>query len=265
MWQSVAKAIGALTAGDDAARQFDIAAERIQSALLNITVPKVCGLDVGFHAEPARLVGGDYLDVFSREGHLLFGLGDASGKSLGAAINALMLRYLLRGLTQALGHEQLGAIVRHANDVVLEDLEETDYFITLLMGTLHPESGAFKVVNAGHEPPLILRQSGADVEIMGLHGIVLGVESNARYVVQETALETGDRVVLYTDGLTEASNERGELFTVERLREHLLRHRYLGSQELADALFEDVKSYSNDNIRDDATILVVRRLGSDLQ
>ena len=260
MWQSVAKAIGALTAGDDAARQYDIAAERIQSALLNITVPKVQGLDVGIHAEPARLVGGDYIDVFCRGDHLLFGLGDASGKSLGAAMNALMLRYLLRGLIQVLGHGELAAIARHANDVVLEDLDETDYFITLLLGTIDAATGKFEVVNAGHEPPLVLRHAANDVEVMSRHGIVLGVEPGARYALQETTLELGDRVVLYTDGLTEASNERGELFTVERLRERLVQHRYLGAQELADALFEDVKAYSDDNMRDDATILVVRRV-----
>lgn len=264
MWQSVAKAIGALTAGDDAARQYDIAAERIQSALLQITVPKVSGLDVGVHAEPARLVGGDYIDVFSRGPRLLFGLGDASGKSLGAAINALMLRYLLRGLIQVLGHEQLAAIVRHTNDVVIEDLDETDYFITLLVGTLDAETGALKVVNAGHEPPLILRQDATDIDVLGQHGIVLGVERQAQYVVQETTLQAGDRAVFYTDGLTEATNERGELFTVERLREQFLEHRYLAAQQLADTLFDDVKAYSNDNMRDDATILVVRRLGADL-
>jgi len=261
MWQSVAKAIGALTIGDDAARQYDIAAERIQSALLNITVPKVPGLDVGVRAEPARLVGGDYIDVFFRNGHLLFGLGDASGKSLGAAINALMLRYLLRGLIAVLGHEQLAAIVRHANDVVGEDLEETDYFITLLAGTLHPESGKLRTVNAGHEPPLVLRANAPDIEIVGQHGIVLGVEPHPHYVAHETTLGIGDRVVLYTDGLTEASNSRGELFTVERLRERFLEHRFLPAQELADALFADVKLHSNDEMRDDATILVLRRLG----
>lgn len=84
MWHSVSKIIGALTSREDSARQYDIAAERIQSALLNVTVPRVSGLDVGIHAEPARLVGGDYIDVFSRQDHLLFGLGDASGKSLEA-------------------------------------------------------------------------------------------------------------------------------------------------------------------------------------
>jgi phosphoserine phosphatase RsbU/P len=260
VWQSVAKAIGALTAGDDAARQYDIAAERIQSALLNITVPHVLGLDIGAHAEPARLVGGDYIDVFTRNAHLLFGLGDASGKSLGAAINALMLRYLLRGLVQAVGDEQLGSIVEHANAVVCEDLEETDYFITLLVGTIHCESGLFKFVNAGHEPPLVLRKDASDIDVLDQHEIVLGVDSKTQYHMHETQLQSGDRLVIYTDGLTEASNARGELFTVERLRERFLKHRYLEAQELADAVFADVKTYSDDNMRDDATILVVRRL-----
>jgi sigma-B regulation protein RsbU (phosphoserine phosphatase) len=264
MWQSIAKTIGALTAGDDAARQYDIAAERIQSALLNISVPVVGGLDVGVRAEPARLVGGDYIDVFSRDGHLLFGLGDASGKSLGAAINALMLRYLIRGLAQVLGREQLPAIVKHVNDVVVEDFDDTDYFITLLFGTLHPKTGALRVVNAGHEPPLILRHSAWDIEVMERHGIVLGIEAEARYPEQSTTLEIGDRVVMYTDGLTEASNERGELFTVERLREKFLEHRYLNAQELAAALFDEVRAYSGDHMRDDATILVIRRIGGDL-
>lgn len=260
MWQSVAKAIGALTAGDDAARQYDIAAERIQSALLNVTLPTFNGLDMGVRAEPARLVGGDYIDVFIRGDHLVFGLGDASGKSLGAAINALMLRYLLRGLMQVLGHNQLADVVKHANDVVIEDFAQTDYFITLLVGSLHPESGILQIVNAGHEPPLLLRSNAADVEVIGSHGIVLGVDPRANYKRYETTLEPADRLVIYTDGLTEASNERGELFTLARLRERFLTHRYLDAQELADALFEDVKAYSNDNMRDDTTILVVRRL-----
>jgi sigma-B regulation protein RsbU (phosphoserine phosphatase) len=109
-----------------------------------------------------------------------------------------------------------------------------------------------------------LRHEAPSVEVMDAHGIVLGVDSGAQYQVQETTLEIGDRVVLYTDGLTEASNDRGELFTLERLREQLLEHRYLSAQDLADRLFDDVKIYSNDNMRDDATIFVVRRSGEQL-
>jgi phosphoserine phosphatase RsbU/P len=263
MWASAFRALGALTTGDRAERDFDLAAERIQTALLNVRLPQIPGLDLGVRAEPARLVGGDYIDVFSLGNQsLLFGLGDASGKSLAAALNALMLRYLVRGLVQALTFERLESILSHTNAVVAEDLRESDHFITLLLGTVDASSGKLRVANAGHEPPLILRAGAADVEIMTKHDIVLGVDPKITYTTEESTLGFGDQVVLYTDGLTEASNERGELFTVERLRENFRAHRDLTAQELADALFDTVKAYAGDNMRDDATLLVVHRVSA---
>jgi phosphoserine phosphatase RsbU/P len=260
MWASISRAIGELSGGEAAERDFDLAAERIQSALLNVTMPEIAGLDFGVHAEPARLVGGDYLDVFPSEGRLLFGLGDASGKSLAAALNALMLRYLVRGLVEALGPDRLETILEHTNSVVTEDLRHTDHFITLVLGAMESASGRLRIVNAGHEPPLILRAAATDVEIMATHGIVLGVNDAVKYRLEETTLARGDRAVIYTDGLTEASNSRGELYTVERLRENFLAHRELAAQELADTLFAAVKTYAGADMRDDATILVIRRL-----
>ncbi|HEY1653812.1 MAG TPA: PP2C family protein-serine/threonine phosphatase [Candidatus Tumulicola sp.] len=262
MWTSVFKAIGALTSEDASARDFDLAAERIQSALLRVTIPKMDGLDIGVHAEPARLVGGDYIDVFALDGDcLLFGLGDASGKSLAAALNALMLRYLVRGLVQALGFDQLEAILRHTNTVVSDDLKDTDHFITLVLGTFDTASGRLKIANAGHEPPLVLRANAPGVQVVETHDIVLGIDPYVRYAAEETTLLAGDKAVIYTDGLTEASNSHGELFTAERLREDLLAHRDAGAQDLADRLFAAVKAYAGENMRDDATILVLHRLG----
>jgi phosphoserine phosphatase RsbU/P len=260
MWASLSRAIGALSAGETAGRDFDLAAERIQSALLKVTIPDVAGIDFGVHAEPARLVGGDYIDLFPSRGQLLFGLGDASGKSLAAALNALMLRYLVRGLVQALGSEHLESILEHTNSVVAQDLRNTDHFITLVLGAVEAHSGRLRIVNAGHEPPLILRADATDVEIMTTHDIVLGINDGVRYRVEETTLRVGDRAVIYTDGLTEASNSRGELYTVERLRENFLANRELPAQALADALFETVKTYAGAEMRDDATILVIRRV-----
>ncbi len=261
MWTSVFRAVGALTGGDTADRDFDLAAERIQSALLKVKLPAIPGLDLGVHAEPARLVGGDYIDVFPLGNQcLLFGLGDASGKSLAAALNALMLRYCVRGLVQALTIERLESILAHTNAVVAEDLRESDHFITLLLGTVDAASGKLRVANAGHEPPLILRAGAPDVEIMTTHSIVLGVDPTVTYITEESTLDFGDRVVLYTDGLTEASNERGELFTLERLQENFIAHRDLTAQELADALFQTVKSYAGHTMRDDATLFVVHRV-----
>ena len=105
-----------------------------------------------------------------------------------------------------------------------------------------------------------LRSNAADVEVIGSHGIVLGVDPRANYQRYETTLEPADRLVIYTDGLTEASNELGDSSRSRACESASSRTDILDAQELADALFEDVKAYSNDNMRDDTTILVVRRL-----
>jgi phosphoserine phosphatase RsbU/P len=264
MWTSVSRAISLLTSGEDANRQLDLAAERIQSALLNVTLPEMRGLDVGVHAEPARLVGGDYLDVFSpRSECMLFGLGDASGKSLAAALNALMLRYLVRGLVQAVGCEDLESILSHTNSVVAQDLHGTDHFITMILGTVDAQSGRLRFVNAGHEPPLVLRANAPDVELIETHGIVLGVNKHETYQTEEFALNVGDKVVVYTDGLTEATNDHGELLTVKRLAEMFVEHRDLPAHALAHTLFDAVKMYAGEHIRDDATLLVFQRVHPD--
>ncbi|MGC2635338.1 MAG: PP2C family protein-serine/threonine phosphatase [Candidatus Cybelea sp.] len=257
MWTSLYRAVGALT---DSERDFNLAAQRIQAALLTVQMPTIAGLDIGVRASPARQVGGDYIDLFPvGEQKLIFGLGDASGKSLSAALNALMLRYLVRGLVKALSSDQLETITAHANDVVTEDLRDSDHFITFLIGSLEVSSGLMRVVNAGHEPPLILRVGGSSVEALPSRNLVLGVDGGLVYASEVTTLEVGDLVVTYTDGLTEATNTKGELFTIERLAETILVHRDLRCAELADCLFETVKNYAGQDMRDDATVLVLRR------
>ena len=257
MWNSLYRAFGALA---DSERDFNLAAQRIQAALLTVAVPTVAGLDIGVCASPARLVGGDYIDLFPvGDQKLVFGLGDASGKSLSAALNALMLRYLVRGLVKALSCDQLEAITGHANDVVTEDLRDSDHFITFLIGSIEVSSGLMRIVNAGHEPPLILRVGASSVETLPGRNLVLGVDGGLIYASEATTLAVGDLVVTYTDGLTEATNIRGELFTIERLEETILAHRDLGCASLAECLFETVKNYAGQNLRDDATVLVLRR------
>ncbi len=258
MWTSLYRTIGGLA---DSERDFSLAAQRIQTALLTVAVPTIAGLDIGVHAAPARQVGGDYIDLFAiGQRKLVFGLGDASGKSLSAALNALMLRYLIRGLVKALGSDELEAITRHTNSVVTEDLRDNDHFITFLIGELDTSSGALRVVNAGHEPPLILRAGSASVETMPSRNLVLGVNSEVAYGTDERALGIGDLVVVYTDGLTEATNTKGELFTLERLEETIVANRELGSRDLAECLFETVKNYAGQDMRDDATVLAMRRI-----
>jgi sigma-B regulation protein RsbU (phosphoserine phosphatase) len=259
---SIRRAVAALTWGDDAERHFDLAAQRIQRALLEVNVPALEGVEIGVRAEAARLVGGDMIDVFpfGRDG-LAFAMGDASGKSLAAAMTALMVRYLVRGLVRAVGVADLGTLMCHINGVVNEDLDD-EAFITFLLGVYDAPSGTLRVANAGHEPALIVRRALSPVESLDRHGIVLGIEHDASYPETRCTLADGDLVVLYTDGLTEATNERGELYTLARLEEKLLELRDRSAQEIADVVFETVRTYAAGEFRDDATILVLRAVQS---
>jgi sigma-B regulation protein RsbU (phosphoserine phosphatase) len=259
---AIRRAVAALTLGDDAERHFDLAAKRIQDSLLSVTIPKVAGYELGVHAEPARLVGGDYIDLYPfGETSLVFALGDASGKSLAAAMTALMLRYLVRGLVTANGIHDLALQLRHINRVVSEDLTDGS-FITFIMGVLDASTGAFRAANAGHEPPLLLRRASDQVETIDPHGLVLGVEATSTYSEVRCDLEPGDLVVIYTDGLTEATNTRGELFTIDRLCESIVRDRALDATALAESVFSTVRDFAADELKDDATIFVVRRTGA---
>lgn len=260
MDSAIRRAIKALTLGDDAERHFDLAARRIQESLLAVRIPALRGFDLGVHAEPARLVGGDYIDLYPTDpASMVFALGDASGKSLAAALTALMLRYLVRGLVTASGTGDLAQQLVHINRVVSEDLTD-GAFITFVIGLLNGTTGNMRVANAGHEPPLLLRAGSSTVETLDCEGIVLGVDLNATFSETECDLATGDIVVIYTDGLTEATDTRGEMYTIDRLSEDISRNRSLGAAELADTVFATVKHFAAAELKDDATILAVKRL-----
>ena len=259
MWSSMLRTLAGFSSGDEAGRHFELAAERIQHALLDISVPDVSRYEFGVYAEPAMLVGGDYIDLYRcTDDVLVFGLGDASGKSLAAALNSLMLRYLMRGLAKALGPTDLVRIVEYANEVLSEDMDDGS-FITFLLGTLEIESGKLCIVNAGHEPPLILSAGDDQVRTLDVHDIVLGITPITNYRAEEYVLEDGDLALFYTDGLTEATNTDGEMYTIERLKRELLSSRDLPARDLAKSLFEATKRYTNGPMRDDSTVLVVRR------
>jgi sigma-B regulation protein RsbU (phosphoserine phosphatase) len=255
---AIRRAVMALTLGDDAERHFDLAAKRISESLLAVSVPEVAGYEFGVHAEPARLVGGDYIDLYPVDEGLLFALGDASGKSLAAAMTALMLRYLIRGLVTAQGTGDLAQLLAHANAVVSEDLTD-GAFITFILGVIDRTRGTLRIVNAGHEPPLLLRATDERVVTIDAHGIVLGIDRTSTYREVACDLAPGDLVVIYTDGLTEATNERGELYTIERLSDDIARHRRLHASDLADRVFAGVQAFATGELKDDATILVIKR------
>jgi sigma-B regulation protein RsbU (phosphoserine phosphatase) len=170
-----------------------------------------------------------------------------------------MLRYLVRGLVTASGTADLAQHLAHINHVVSEDLTD-GAFITFIIGVLNGTTGNMRVANAGHEPPLFLGAGSSTVGTIDCAGIVLGVDAYATFSEVECDLVTGDIVVIYTDGLTEARNNRGEMYTIARLSEDIVRNRSVGAAELADTLFATVQQFATGELKDDATILAVKRL-----
>ncbi len=256
MFSSFGRALGSAD-GRDLLHEFESVADRIQRSLLDIKLPLWTGIDVGYRAAPARIVGGDYVDVIARSAAPpLFAIGDVSGKSLPAALRAMTLKYLTRGLASVLDAD-LTAIVGRANDVIYVDIEP-DTFVTFCLATLADDLRTLRVANAGHDPPLIHRPGSREVEQMEPGGLAMGVETGIVYREQSAAVGRGDVIALYTDGFTEARNPAGEQFTLAHVKEGLLEFGDLPAQQLADALFERIETYSAGTLNDDATILIAR-------
>jgi len=242
--------------GRDLTDEFNEVAGQIERSLFDLRLPQRDDIDIGARAAPARIAGGDYIDVVERTGRApFFGIGESSGKSLPAALKALTLKYLLRGLVAAI-EDDLARIVTLAN-VVICDLVGPDEFISVLACTFEKNARVLVMANAGHDPPLVYRAATGTVEQLAPGGLVLGVDVLSRYAEQRTAIEPGDRVILYTDGFTEARNASGEQFTEQQLIEGILDAPGLPPQALADALYGRIEAYTAGTFRDDASILVI--------
>jgi len=252
---SLGRALAALD-GRDLFNDFDNVARDIQRTLLEVRDVRYAGLDVGIRAAPARIAGGDYLDVVARNGDApVFAMGDASGRSLPAALRSLTLKFVVRALIAA-GHT-LVEVVSTANAVMADALLTDEYF-SMLLCSITDEGRMFSVVNAGHDPPLIYRRERDEVEELPSSGLVLGIQRAWIFEEQRAPLGPGDFVVLYTDGFAEARNPRGEQFTLAHLKACLLEHVPLGAQALADVLFARVEEHAAGTLRDDASIMVMR-------
>ncbi len=177
-------------------------------------------IDVFASMKPAREVGGDFYDFyFTAPGRLAFLVADVSDKGVPAALFMMRAKTLLKNLAQS--GRPLADAVREANDALCEG-NAASMFVTAWVGTLDLATGAVTYVNAGHNPPVRLRAAdGSAAYVRSKPGLVLGAMPGAKYRAETLALEPGDALYLYTDGVTEQADPRGELFGEERLRSFL--------------------------------------------
>jgi sigma-B regulation protein RsbU (phosphoserine phosphatase) len=253
-------------------------ARRVQERLLPQRMPDLEGLDYFGRCRPAREVGGDCFDFIELPGGRLgVAVGDVAGKGAAAALLMASLQAMLRVHAGVHGDD-----VEHlATDVnkQLCSITDPNRFASLFYGVFDPVGRTLTYVNAGHNPPLLLRAgSGRSLGAQALRadpslaapdspewlrstGPVLGVVREGRYRRSVLRLEPGDTLVIYTDGIPEAANPTGEMYGEARLAESLQLHRGLCAQDLAEALFGDVARFAGEAPQgDDMTLVVARAL-----
>ena len=196
-------------------RELEIARE-VQERLFPQRLPTVSGLDYCGRCRPAREVGGDYYDFLELpEGKLGIAIGDVSGKGIGAALLMASLEASLRG--QALVAQDLAELVSRVNGLVL-DASSANRYATLFYAEYDSHGHRLSYVNAGHNPPVILRKSDAGIAVFRLEdgGLPVGLLRKG-YQQESFLLEPGDLMVLFTDGISESMNARDEEWGEERL------------------------------------------------
>ena len=221
-------------------REMELA-RQVQRRMLPRTVPQFAGYELAVRYQPARQVGGDFYDVIPLEDDL-FGLAvaDVTDKGMPAALYMALTRSLL--LAEARRARSPRAVLESVNRLLLQ-LGQPDMFVTLFYGVVAGGRRRLTYARAGHDRPFLLR-GGAARELHG-DGMPLGLLPAERVGLSEEVvqLEAGDRLVLYSDGLTDTLSPTGELFGPPRLRDLLLEHADLRPAGLCAATFERLAAY----------------------
>ncbi len=211
--------------------------------------------DIFASMDAAKEVGGDFYDMFMIDDrHVAVVIADVSGKGIPAALVMVVTKTLIKN------HAQLGMepceVFTMVNDMLSED-NDVGFFITSWMGVIDVETGVMKYVNAGHNPPLIMHEGGDYEYLISKPGMVLAAFGGMKYTQSEIGLSAGSRLLLYTDGVTEANNTSNELYGPDRLKDYLNANRDANLKETLTGLRKDVDIFAEGAEQaDDITMLI---------
>jgi sigma-B regulation protein RsbU (phosphoserine phosphatase) len=243
-------------------RELDIASNIQQSILPRVFPPFPHRADFEIFAAmiPAREVGGDFYDFFLIDNaHLGVVVGDVSGKGVPAALFMAVSRTLLK--SNALAGLAPGECLQRVNTLLCLE-NSAEMFVSVFYGILDTRTGGFEYSNGGHNRPYLLRQGGAADLLEGTGGAVLGALEDRQYAAKSATLRPGDGVFLYTDGVTEAMDASGNLFSDARLRATLERRRGDPPEALIGAVMDELIRHAGGFAQsDDITTLAIRYRG----
>jgi len=233
-------------------------AHQTQRSILPPRKPRRAGYDFGSLITTARAVGGDFYD-FIHLGRDQLGLviGDVSGKGLPAALFMALTFSLLRAETKPSTDPRQVLLTVNRN---LLKMNASGMFVTLLLGILDFETGAFRYARAGHPPPIVVDARGEVIRLALGTGQPLGVLEDVRLDVQETVLPCGGMMLFYSDGLTEVPDSNENEFGVERVKRQLTAHRGESARTICRRLWQAVKAHSGKRpAQDDLVTVIVKR------
>jgi len=229
-------------------------AKAIQEKLLPREIPQMAGYEIASAWQSAGVVGGDYFDILPlSEETLVLCIADVSGKGMPAALLMSNLQAAVRGLSSLSLAPNL--LCSRLNSIVYRNTD-SDRFITFLYAQLDGATRRLTYVNAGHNAPFVVRSDGSH-ERLREGGAVLGVFATRNYEMGSAQLSPGDRVILFTDGVTEACNPAGEEFGEARLLRLLQEQRSLSADGLQAKILAAVAEFSGGRWQDDATLVVL--------
>ena len=228
----------------------------VQKALMPQAIPDVAGWDIWLYTKPANDVGGDLLDFLKlSEDKICISVGDVAGKGLSAALLMAKLQSTIRAIVPDCN--SLVELGEKINRIFCRD-SLPKLFASLVYIELDITSGNIKILNAGHLPPLIIRNN--TIERLKKTSPALGLIPNAIFNEQTADIHPGDSLIIYSDGLTEAMNEEGNFFGEKKLEELLSKNSNLSSEKLGEKILSEISFFiGKAKTYDDLTIAIIKR------
>ena len=231
------------------------AASELQRLILPAKAPEITGLEIGIGLRPAREISGDIYDFFEHsEDHSVIAFGDVSGKGVAAALFGAMLSGLLR--TLAPRRRSPAVLLKALNDALAERKVEGRY-ATLLVMLWHPHSMQLSMASAGALPPMVIR--GGEAVKLRVEGVPIGLLEDREYEDTTFQVRPGDCLVLFSDGIEDQANEKGEEYGRQRLAKIVKASCSSSAEEIVARIYADVDKHARGRARfDDQTLMVLK-------
>ncbi|MEB3341451.1 PP2C family protein-serine/threonine phosphatase [Okeania sp.] len=253
-------------------RELEIGAE-IQVRLLPPECPEIPGISLAARCETANRVGGDYYDFIPSNYDQVNSkqkkqqpcrwsivIGDVMGKGVPAGLIMTMTRGMLRA--EVLNRHSPAQVLQHLNQVMYADLESSHRFVTLFYSEYDPETRILYYSNAAHHPPMLWQAANSSIMNLDTLGMLIGLETDSEYNEAQVQLYSGDTIIYYTDGFTDAANKNGDRYDDTKLSAacKFACENYQKPQEILDYLFQEVEQFVGQGSYnpDDMTLVVMR-------